>query len=317
MTIAKTVVEQTPSVGTVCPTCGSDQWDGALEAPDRFHGRSQLYRLERCRGCSLVRLQNPPPPSDIGQHYGVDYDRAIGNAGEDPEHWYERRDYLLKLKSRGAILDLGCNTGGFLSTLKGPNWQLYGVEMSEIVAEQARKRCGADVFVGDILDAPFAPASFDVITAFHVMEHLYEPREVLAKVSEWLRPGGVFYAMMPNIDSAGARIFGTYWYPLELPRHLFHFSPASFRRLIGPVGLQELSITTHREVYIESSVRYIFDEFCRRIGYTRVPMAKATKPGIPWRVIRKMFRLTVLPVLTGAASLAGDGESLNVVLRKA
>src|SRR5580704_15957628 len=106
MTIAKTVVEQTRSVGTVCPTCGGDQWDGGVQAPDRFHARPQLYRLERCRSCSLVRLQNPPSHDEMGQHYGVDYDKTIGRTGDDPGHWRDRRDTLLRLKSRGAILDL-------------------------------------------------------------------------------------------------------------------------------------------------------------------------------------------------------------------
>src|SRR6202049_1076931 len=125
--------------------------------------------------------------------------------------------------------------------------------MSTESADRALARCGAKVFVGDILDAPFKPASFDAITCFHVFEHLYQPREVLAKVSEWLKPGGIFYAMMPNIDSAGARIFKSYWYALELPRHTYHFSPASLRSMAHSVGLHEVSVTTHREVFIEAS----------------------------------------------------------------
>jgi SAM-dependent methyltransferase len=249
------------------------------------------------------------------QHYGGDYDRAIASGGEDLGHWIGRRDTLLRYKPGGTVLDLGCSTGGFLATLKGPAWKLFGVEMSESVAKQAEAKCGAEVFVGDVLRAPFPSASFDAITCFHVFEHLYRPREVLAKVAKWLKPGGVFYAMMPNIDSASARIFKSYWFALELPRHLHHFSPASLKQLARSVGLQEVSVTTHRELFVEASLRYILDDGLRRIGIQRAPLARAKPAGLPWKVVRKGFRLTLLPLLGLLASLIGDGESIHAILR--
>jgi SAM-dependent methyltransferase len=197
----------------------------------------------------------------------------------------------------------------------GP-WNKYGIEMSEQVADDARARTGAQVFVGDVLEAPFAPDSFDAITCFHVFEHMFQPREVLARVREWLKPGGVFYTMMPNIDSAGSRIFKSYWYALELPRHLFHFSPRSLRALAGSVGLEEVSVRTGREVFIEASVRYIIDEVCRQAGFRRTPLAEAPAPSLPFRVVRKGFRMSILPILNGLASLAGDGESIHAIFRK-
>ena len=140
--------------------------------------------------------------------------------------------------------------------MKSPSWKLYGIEMSDEVASRAESATGGQVFVGDILDAPYAPNSFDVITCFHVFEHLYDPRAVLQKAAEWLKPGGIFYAMMPNIDSAGGRIFGSYWYALELPRHLFHFSPKSLGNMANSLGLEQVSLVTDREVFIEKSVHY-------------------------------------------------------------
>lgn len=314
---ASSQLKTSPSNVGCCPSCGHEQAENFLRASDRFHGRPQVYQLVRCPSCSLVWLENPPSPEEMGYHYGPDYDRAIAGAGEDPEHWRGRRDTLLRYQPGGAILDLGCSSGGFLAALKSPSWKLYGIEMSDAVARKAEAKCGAQVFVGDILDAPFAPGSFDAITCFHVFEHLYQPREVLAKVAEWLKPGGVFYTMMPNIDSAGGHIFGSYWYALELPRHLYHFSPASLRKMAASVGLEEVSLTTHREVFIETSTRYLLDEAFRRAGIKRRPLAQATPLSLPWRVVRKAFRLTVLPVLNGVASFAGDGESIHVVLRKA
>jgi SAM-dependent methyltransferase len=252
----------------------------------------------------------------MGQHYGADYDRGISRAGQDPRFWTKRRATLLRYVSSGAILDLGCSSGGFLASLKGPEWNLFGVEMSERVAREAEARTGAQVFVGDILDAPFPPESFDAITCFHVFEHLYQPKDLLAKVREWLRPGGIFYAEMPNIDSAGAHIFRSYWFGLELPRHLFHFSPVTLRTLAPSSGLQEVFFATHRDLFIEASVRYVVDDIFRKVGICRTPMAEAKPASLAWRVVRKGFRVGVLPVLNWLASFAGDREIIHALFRK-
>jgi 2-polyprenyl-3-methyl-5-hydroxy-6-metoxy-1,4-benzoquinol methylase len=310
------IAEPIISTQVCCPTCGHDGGEKLLRAPDRYHGRQTPYLLLRCPSCTLVWLHNPPRPDEMGQHYGPDYDRSVAAAGRSPDRWRGRVDALAQYKTGGSILDLGCSSGGFLGSLKNPAWKLYGIEMSDEVARKAEEDTGAEVFVGDILDAPYRAGSFDAITCFHVFEHLYQPREILAKVSYWLKPGGIFYAMMPNIDSAGARIFKSYWYALELPRHLYHFSPVSLKNAARSAGLLEHSVTTHREVFIEQSTRYIVDEMYRRMGFPRVPLSKSLHRSYPRRAMRKAFRLTILPVLTGLASFAGDGESIHAVFVK-
>jgi 2-polyprenyl-3-methyl-5-hydroxy-6-metoxy-1,4-benzoquinol methylase len=305
------------SKGGKCPSCRGTSLESFLEAPDRFHGRTDMYRLVQCQSCALIWLDPAPAPEEMGHHYGPDYDRSVAqaNAGSMKRESF-RRNFLTTHKQRGTVLDLGCSSGSFLNSLKGPDWILYGIEMSPNIAKIATERTGANIFVGDVLEAPFAPNTFDAITCFHVLEHMYYPREILAKISGWLKPGGVFVSFMPNIDSAGARIFGSYWYALELPRHLYHFSPKSLRILAQSVGLEEVSVITDREVFIEASTRYILDDTLRKIGINRAPLARAKRPGIPFRLVRKAFRMTALPLLNSLASFAGDGESIHAVFRK-
>jgi 2-polyprenyl-3-methyl-5-hydroxy-6-metoxy-1,4-benzoquinol methylase len=298
-----------------CAVCGKAEGVPFLDAPDRFHGRQQIYRLVRCPSCSLVWLQDPPAPERMGEHYGLDYDRAVAAAGDAHERWRGRVKTIARYKSGGFLLDLGCSSGGFLQSMNG-SWKLHGIEMSQAVADRAKSMSGAEVFAGDILEAPYAPKSFDVITCFHVFEHLYRPLAVLKKVADWLKPGGIFYVMVPNIDSAGEHIFKSYWYALELPRHLHHFSPKSLSHVARLAGLETVSLSTHREPFIEKSIRYCLDDMCRRAGKPRVSLARSKEPGIPFRLIRKAFRLTALPILNGMTAFAGDGESIHAIFMK-
>jgi 2-polyprenyl-3-methyl-5-hydroxy-6-metoxy-1,4-benzoquinol methylase len=301
----------------VCPSCGSANATPIVSAPDRFHGRTTSYEIVKCQNCALAWLNHPPAAEEMSQHYGSDYDRAIATIGEAaPDRWNSRCETLAKYKDGGRILDLGCSSGSFLSSLPLGRWELHGIEMSAEVARRAEARCGVKVFVGDILDAQFPSQHFDAITCLHVFEHLYQPKEVLARVANWLKPGGVFFALMPNIESAGFRFFRSYWYALELPRHLFHFSPQSLTRLADSAGLRVLSLKTEREIFFEHSARYVLNDLAKRAGVKRLPAASARPPGIPFRIVRKAFRLTALPVINGFIGLGGDKELIEAVFQR-
>ena len=300
-----------------CPLCENFRPREWLKAPDRFHGRQVIYTLLRCPVCSLVWLSNAPQPGEMHLHYTNAYDRLIAKAGDgSPRRWRDRNAALAPHKQSGALLDLGCSSGAFLQTLRDKNWDLYGIEMSADSARSAREKSGANIFVGDILQAPFHRESFDAITCFDVFEHLYEPRRVMARVSEWLKPGGIFYVLVPNIDSAEARVFRSYWHGLELPRHLFHYSPASLRFLANSAGLQQVSLETRRNPAVGTSLRYIWDDAFRAAGLHPTPVADRGEASVPWRAARKVVRLTVLRALLAMAPLVGGGESIHAVFRK-
>jgi 2-polyprenyl-3-methyl-5-hydroxy-6-metoxy-1,4-benzoquinol methylase len=305
------------STDDLCPICGHSGAVLWLRAPDRFHGRRVKYTLLRCPSCSLVWLSDPPKPEDMRQHYTEAYDTLISASGQNsPFRWEDRKAALTPQRQSGLILDLGCSSGAFLQSLCAADWKLYGIEMSAESARVAQRRTGAKVFVGEILQAGFPPASFDVITCFDVLEHLYEPRRVMAKVAEWLKPGGIFYVLVPNIDSAEGRVFGSYWHGLELPRHLFHYSPASLKFLAESVGLREVSLETRRNQAIETSFRYVWDDLFRSFGIWTTPVAYRREARLPWRAVRKLVRMTVLRALLVMAPLVGGGESIHAIFRK-
>lgn len=298
----------------VCGTTGSQQW---LRAPDRLHGRHQQYTLLRCPGCSAVWLDHPPNAQEMHLHYTNAYDRLISAGGQNaPRRWRDRKATLTRYKQSGALLDLGCSSGAFLEFMRSDSWKLYGIEMSPVAARKAEENSGATVFVGSILDARFPRESFDVITCFDVFEHLYEPRRVVEKVAEWLKPDGIFYVLVPNIDSAEARVFRTYWHGLEMPRHLFHYSPHSLRFLAESAGLQTISLETRRNPAVGTSLRYVWDDVFGTVGIHPTPVAYRTEAGFAWRAARKVVRMTILRTLLAMAPLVGGGESIHAVFQK-
>lgn len=307
-----------PQMIGVCPLCAGTQVSGFLKAPDRLHWRKDVYTLRRCSLCSCVWLNDPPKPEEMGIHYDEEYHKVVTSGGEQSaeRRWQRQRDVIHHHKQGGTILDVGCSSGGFLSTMKGGPWKLYGIEMEESTAARARAKTGAEVFVGDAVRGPFPERFFDVVTAFDLLEHVYAPRELLGKVLEWLKPGGIFVAMVPNIESWEARLFGSYWYGLELPRHLFHFSPRSLRQLVAVAGFEEVSVDTPRVSYVAESAEYVYSRMIEKLGFSPTPRLKPRPQTVARRVFRKGIYVLSLAPFAQLASWAGTGPSVEVILRK-
>jgi hypothetical protein len=263
-------------------------------------------------------LDSLPEPQEMGLPYDEDYHRAIMAAGETSPaiRWQTHRNLISRYEQSDAILDIGCSSGGFLGTMKGDAWKLYGIDMEASTAEKARAATDAEVFVGDSADVPFPAESFDVITAFDLLERVFHAPQFLGKALEWLKPGGIFFTMLQNIDSWESRIFGSYWFGLELPRHLFHFSPKSLRHLMATLGFEEVHLATSNITYVGCSVRYVSSEVLQKVGFSSAPAAKATPRGFPWRALRTAIRLTLIGPADQLASLAGVGANIEPVFRK-
>jgi len=126
------------------------------------------------------------------------------------------------------ILDIGCGTGDFLASCKNNNYKVYGVEPSEKANKIASKKIGEDLFknLNDIREA-----QFDVITLWHVLEHVPNLEDYITKIKSLLKSGGFLIIAVPNFKSFDANYYKQYWAAFDVPRHLWHFSKKAIQSI--------------------------------------------------------------------------------------
>lgn len=300
-----------------CPCCEGRNLHLWMQVQVEAGSQGGRYDLLRCAACSHTWIGNPPAPEEMVFFYSSEYHEAVGCTGEKTGwRWQRQLQVISQFKTGGAILDIGCSSGGFLAHLRGGAWQLYGIEASEESAERARLTTGGRIVTGDVADANLDPDHFDVITCSDVLEHLYDPRATFEQVSRWLKPGGIFYVFVPNVTSWESRMFGSHWYGLDIPRHLHHFSAGSLRTLAARAGLQTATMTTPMGCYLEQSASEWLNAKLRKAG-VRHPHVNLSGPAwIGWRALRKGFRLTVETGYSRVASACGAAPSLLAVFQK-
>jgi SAM-dependent methyltransferase len=172
--------------------------------------------------------------------------------------------------SNGKILDIGCSTGTYLAFLRELGWDTYGVELNPRASEWAREKLGLNVFTGDFQEADFPRECFDVVTLRHSLEHMHSPMEALKKTYRILQKNGLVIIGVPNVATIERAIFGKWW-TWEVPRHLYHFSPATLSNMLIKNGFKVSKIEYQPNVYniILSLQNYLSDQFPDKDGWIK------------------------------------------------
>jgi 2-polyprenyl-3-methyl-5-hydroxy-6-metoxy-1,4-benzoquinol methylase len=283
----------------LCPICGAQGIQLYEGLSDWLWDVPGEWSLRSC-SCGIAWLDPRPIADDIPKLYARYYTHGaaeptalepirrqvsqcilarLGYAVESPSGWVPRflshvpsiaraaalEVFALPASESGALLDVGCGSGQFLSKMQSFGWTVSGVDPDPSAVAYGLSQ-GLQVFQGTIADVP-EESHYDVITLNHVIEHVSDPVELLRQCGMRLRKGtGRIILTTPNLQSLGHRWFGRYWRGLEVPRHLMLFSIPALTQCVSRAGLMLRSVRTETRL-----ARLIYNpSVCAEAGESRI-----------------------------------------------
>lgn len=245
----------------VCPICRQPDAIACFQGRDRlFNLAPGIFSLFRCSSCGCVFQHPLPDDSSLAGFYPREYwwaeesGQGSGLAHRGLAHFFRNLekiyrecvvadhvrflDFCSRRKAAGGklLLDIGCGSGTFLHVAQTHGYMPHGMDQSERAIEIVQKQYGIPARTGKIGSRVWDDCLFDFVTMFHVMEHLTDPRLCLRHVRDLLQPGGVLVIQVPNMSSLQARLFGNFWYGLDVPRHAINYTPQALSFLLKDTG---------------------------------------------------------------------------------
>lgn len=231
--------DTTGALSAACPFCRGH----AREIP-----RARLtqgvadgpFRLFDCTACDLVFVHPMPARQILEDFYGPDYHGEAERGRfwgplEAVSLWFRRHRIPVRryFKAPGRVLDIGCGRAEFLRSLAAIGWEAHGVELNALTARRARQHLGDRIFAGDLHDARFPDGFFDLVSLYHVIEHLTDPQATIDEIHRVLKPGGLLLLSTPNGGSWGTRWFREKAFGFGILHNCFYLRPTHLHRLLG------------------------------------------------------------------------------------
>lgn len=225
----------------ICPICGNNHFLHELNCVDHY-ATGEKFELLKCSECGFVFTQDAPDESKIGRYYEtpdyISHSDTTKGLMNRVYHWV--REYMLRRKSslvvneskkaNGLILDIGTGTGYFSNKMKSIGWDVKAIEKNPQARDFAKQHFNLDVDDENSLGY-YESGSFDVITLWHVMEHLQNLNVTWETLGRLLKDDGVLVVAVPNPTSYDANYYKEWWAAYDVPRHLWHFSPDVMKKL--------------------------------------------------------------------------------------
>jgi SAM-dependent methyltransferase len=222
-----------------CIVCGGSKKDLLIEkAP---------WKVYRCAHCELGFLDPRPSQRDLEKLYEREYfldnhDKGLPPGSRDFEKRVKSEDHRLKffrsIKPSGRLLDIGCRYGYFLFACEKNGYDAKGLDISPWAIQYAEKKLGLSAIRAEIDEVNFPSGSFEIITMWHILEHVRNPDLTLRKVGDWMREDGIVIIDVPNYKGTDAQATWVEWGGWSLPYHLWHFTYGSLKGLLEKHGFK-------------------------------------------------------------------------------
>lgn len=228
-----------------CPLCESGHFTNYLICKDHSVSKEE-FAIVQCNDCRFLFTNPRPHPDSLHQYYESDEYISHQNKGNSIINILYRiaRYFTLKRKvnlvnkyseHKGHLLDFGCGTGHFLDAANKDKWKTTGLEPNVIARKQAEAK---QLNVVESIEHLPTDKKFDLITMWHVLEHIPNLNTTLSKLYKMLSKKGTLIVAVPNHNSYDARIFDKYWAGYDVPRHLYHFDHESIKNLMKKYKLK-------------------------------------------------------------------------------
>jgi 2-polyprenyl-3-methyl-5-hydroxy-6-metoxy-1,4-benzoquinol methylase len=227
-------------------------------SPCNTHGRHVLDINEqfdycRCLECGNVFISNVVVNERfLEKYYSCDYYNDDGNTVLEKfaklysSFAVRTRNNIIRKYSRSghnklSVLDIGCGSGSFLEHLDAEQYEKYGVEINQQGIQLCQSK-GIKVYDRDVRSVDFAGKTFDIVTLWHVLEHVNNPVSFTERIKAIKKTDGIIFVSIPNTDSLGFKLGKKWWFHLDAPRHLFLPNVVSMTKLINSAGLQIVDV---------------------------------------------------------------------------
>ena len=233
---------------TTCPSCVHPGIKKITTTTDHTVS-GEVFEIWECSNCSLRFTQDVPDAISIGKYYQSENYISHSNtsAGIINQLYHTVRKVTIRSKrrivekyssvSKGKLLDVGAGTGVFTAAMKQAGWDVTALEPDETARGIAKNNFGLKLLKAEEL-FNFQHPQFDVITLWHVLEHIHPIKEYLSHLRKIVRANGTILIAVPNYPSFDASVYKNNWAAYDVPRHLYHFSPASMKILLTNHGMQ-------------------------------------------------------------------------------
>ena len=218
-----------------CGLCGGKSRRIILD--DIITRYNDRFRLNQCDNCALVTTSPMPSDKMLQQYYDQDYwqsGQLKSSNSLDTLYRLRMTPIVSAIRKHATheskILDWGCGDGSFIRLLRSFGLHCFGIDAYK------KDLNDPQMSATTIEKADFPDGYFDIITCFHVLEHLADPLTSVKHALRLIKTGGLIIIEVPNLDSIGFRIFKRRWQPLEIPTHLNHFTPATLQKVFETAG---------------------------------------------------------------------------------